>query len=176
MSCQEVSIQRAHRAVRENEVQGLWPAPGHGAQDAGPHDAAGLPGYRAQTAPRRPMLEPFTGVSDQKGMEQMTGIEDPRRTTNRNKDNEMSTFAGQAKPELTMVEQEGRPPFLLFVRKFDFRGQTPPKPNPRIVKLSESRHRLTESRHIRLGSSRHYREYEGDQDGVKDSAGSPSTS
>ena len=40
---------------------GVRPAPGHGAQDAG---LFGPAGYRRQTPPKRPKLEPFTGVID----------------------------------------------------------------------------------------------------------------
>ena len=36
------------------------------------------PGYLRQSPPKRPKLEPFTGVIDQTGMEHMTVIDDPR--------------------------------------------------------------------------------------------------
>ena len=42
-------------------VPGVRPAPGHGAQDDRLLDPSG---YRRQNPPRRPKLEPFTGVID----------------------------------------------------------------------------------------------------------------
>ena len=50
------------RDERSGSLPGVWPAPGHGAQDAG------LLGYRqaidARTHPADPSLDPFTGVID----------------------------------------------------------------------------------------------------------------
>ena len=43
-------------------LPGVRFAPGHGAQDALAYSAP--PGYRRQTSPRRPKLEPYTGVID----------------------------------------------------------------------------------------------------------------
>ena len=42
-------------------LPGVRPAPGHGAQD---DQLLVPPGYRRQNPPRRPKLEPFTGVID----------------------------------------------------------------------------------------------------------------
>ena len=47
---------------RSGSLPGVRPAPGHGAQDVGVLGAARLPAPRGP--PRKPKLEPFTGVID----------------------------------------------------------------------------------------------------------------
>ena len=49
------------RDERSGSLPGVWPAPGHGAQDAG---LLGAPRIPTPGATRRPRLEPFTGVID----------------------------------------------------------------------------------------------------------------
>ena len=46
------------------ECADVWPAPGHRAQDASLLPYSVPPGYRRQSPPRKPKLEPFTSVID----------------------------------------------------------------------------------------------------------------
>ena len=51
------------RDERSGGVPGVWPAPGHGAQDAGLLGATRIPppGYRRQDPPAGPSLSPSLG-------------------------------------------------------------------------------------------------------------------
>ena len=63
----------------------------------------------------------------------------------------------------------GPPAALVFTRRADYRTY-PPTFNipPRVVKLSSKEHAIAVATHIKLGSSRYYREYEDDDTGIAD--------
>ena len=58
--------------------------------------------------------------------------------------------------------------FSVVTYRVDYGNQLFPEASPRVAKLSKVEHRITDSKHLRLGSSKYYREYEGDIAGVAD--------
>ena len=63
----------------------------------------------------------------------------------------------------------GRPAFTVITYRVDYGGRPSFETPSGVIKLSMKEHAIAASTHIQLGSSRYYREYEGDTEGVADS-------
>ena len=62
----------------------------------------------------------------------------------------------------------GTPAFIVITYRVDYGGRPSFETPPSVVKFSKKKHSLADSTHIQLGSSRYYREYEGETEGVAD--------
>lgn len=62
----------------------------------------------------------------------------------------------------------GLPAFVALTRRADYREWPAFRDPPGVVKFSSKEHAITVSTHIKLGSSRYYREYEDDGTGIAD--------
>lgn len=62
----------------------------------------------------------------------------------------------------------GPPSFFVLTRRADYGDRPAFKDPPGVVKFSSKQHAITVSTHIKLGSSRYYREYEDDDTGIAD--------
>ena len=62
----------------------------------------------------------------------------------------------------------GRQAFTVITYRLDYRDWPSFESPPGVIKLSVKEHAIADSTHIQIGSSRYYREYEGDTQGVAD--------
>ena len=62
----------------------------------------------------------------------------------------------------------GLPSFIVLTRRADYGDRPTFRDPPGVVKFSSREHAITVSTHIKLGSSRYYREYEDDDTGIAD--------
>ncbi|MCE2465993.1 MAG: hypothetical protein J4G01_07980 [Dehalococcoidia bacterium] len=63
---------------------------------------------------------------------------------------------------------EGRPAFIVITYRVDYGDGPSFEVPPGVIKFSKREHAIVDSTRIQLGSSRYYREYEGDTEGVAD--------
>lgn len=69
---------------------------------------------------------------------------------------------------LEAFEVVGPPSFVVLTRRADYGGRPTFRGPPGVVKFSSKEHAITAATHIKLGSSRYYREYEDDDTGIAD--------
>ena len=62
----------------------------------------------------------------------------------------------------------GTPAFTVITYRVDYGDRPSFETPPGVIKFSMKEHAIADSTHIQLGSSRYYREYEGDTEGVAD--------
>ncbi len=93
--------------------------------------------------------------------------------------NESDPFSNITEDVRNLIEGEGRSlesvegvidkrSFLVITYRVDYGSLPSFKTPPSVIKFSRKEHAIPSSRHIKLGSSRYYREYVGDTDGIAD--------